>query len=139
MYRKPLKATSILRMYVAASGLVVACWMIKLLDKQEHSGYQMGFLIGLFSALGMADTIINDLLGQDLTVEKTKRWRNVGFMALALCYAGSMFFLFQYQDPPILVLVRLLIDSTVCVIIAFAGLGEAMEEASTKPRRKPAL
>lgn len=132
-----LKAISILRLYVASSGMVVACWMIKLLDRPEHEGYQMGFLIGLFSALGFADTVINDIMAGDLVVENTKRWRNIGFMALALCYAGSMFFLSQYRDVPYLVLVRLTLDATVCVLIAFAGLGEAIEEAHTKPRRKP--
>lgn len=132
-----LKSISILRLYVATSGMIVACWMIKLLDRPEHTGYQMGFIIGLVSALGFADTLINDILAPDMVVENTKRWRNVGFMLLALCYAGTMFFLFQYRDTPYLAIVRLVLDAGICVLIAFAGLGEAMDEANTKPRRKP--
>lgn len=117
--------------------MIVACWMIKLLDSPEHEGYQMGFLIGGVSALGFADTLINDILAEDMTVETSKRWRNVGFMLLALCYAASMFFVLQYKEPPYLIVARMLLDALVCVLLAFAGLGETLEEATAKPRRKP--
>jgi drug/metabolite transporter (DMT)-like permease len=117
--------------------MIVACWMIKLLDYPEHQGYQMGFFIGIVSALGFADTLVNDILADDMTVETSKRWRNIGFMLLAMGYAASMFFLLQYREPPYLIVARMVLDAMVCVLIAFAGLGEVLEESTTKPRRKP--
>lgn len=129
MQHKRFKAISILRLYVTASGMVVASWMLKLMTAPESGGYQMGFLIGLFSALGFADTVINDMMNDKFVSASTKRWRNIGFMLLALSYAGAAFFLSQYRmEPPSIVIARMVIDASVCVVIAFAGLGEVLEE-----------
>ena len=129
MQHRRFKAISILRLYVSGSGLVVAGYMLKLMDAPESGGYQMGFLIGLFSLLGFADTVINDIMSERFVSNATKRWRNIGFMILALSYAGAAFFLSQYRiEPPSIVIARLVIDAAVCVVIAFAGLGEVLEE-----------
>jgi len=140
MFTRPIKAISAMRLYVACSGIIVSCVLLRRLDSSENEGFQMGFLIALFSAFAMADVIINDLSNDNIVYERAKRWRNIGFMVLGMLYAGTVFFLLQYNVIPVLLIVRLVIDAVACSYVALAGVGEVLEETQRKPphaRNKP--
>lgn len=135
MFNRPIKAISALRLYIACSGIIVACVMLRRLDSPEHEGYQMGFVIALFSAFALADVIINDLADDNIVYEQAKRWRNVGFMLLGTVYAGTVFFLLQYREIPVLLIGRLILDAVMCTFVSLAGIGEVLEETQSKPPR----
>lgn len=135
MFNGTFKPISMLRLYVALSGVIVACVLIRRLDTPEHEGYQMGFVIALFSAFALADVLVNDFLSKNVVYEWAKRWRNVGFMLLGLVYASTIFFVMQYEVVPVLLICRLIVDSLMCSFVAFAGVGEIFDENQNKPSR----
>lgn len=95
----------------------------------------MGFVLALFSAFALADVIVNDFMPDHVVFPQAQRWRNVGFMILGVLYAGSVFFLLQYREPPALLIGRLILDAVMCAYIAIAGIGEVWAETQNKPPR----
>ena len=128
-------ATTSLRAYVAAS-IMTTCyisWSIpeSITSKAVLNGQPVGrmfLVIALFLSIGaIFDIIVNESRWIPFSSPVTKRWRQLGFMMLAMV-SGAMAFLVLRDYGPHPVILRYMLDSCAAVIVAMLGLRDLMEQ-----------
>lgn len=134
-------ATTAFRVYVSASILItcnISFYVPKSLTSQAvWNGEPLGMLFLVLStilaAIGLLDTIVNECRFIPFTSQHTMRWRQLGYMILAVFSASTAFvILSSHGYHP--VILRYLLDSVAAAVVAILGL----RDLYNGPRLSPA-
>lgn len=106
-----------LRVYLCVSGAVSAT--AGYVNQSTESAYLWAFALLLgFSLLGLADTVVNDILGNRWLMPSVEKRRHDGYLTLAAANLAFVFVAVR-QDHESVALLRYVLDAAMCAYVAF--------------------